>query len=133
MYVADWYDARTAHPDPDAEWDRTNGRIYRIAYGNRPPVRDLDLNRKSSAELVKLLAHPNDWYARTARRVLADRRDPEVILPLRTAVRQTTGRAGTSSAVGPVCQRRIHRGVRPRVALARGRTRSDMGRPVVGG
>jgi len=31
IYVADWHDARTAHPDPDAEWDRSNGRIYRIA------------------------------------------------------------------------------------------------------
>jgi putative membrane-bound dehydrogenase-like protein len=30
VYVADWHDQRTAHPDPDAEWDRSNGRIYRI-------------------------------------------------------------------------------------------------------
>ena len=28
--VADWSDARTAHPDPDAEWDRSNGRVYRV-------------------------------------------------------------------------------------------------------
>jgi putative membrane-bound dehydrogenase-like protein len=87
VYVADWHDARMAHPDPDAEWDRTNGRVYRIAYGNPPPVRNLDLSRKSSAELVALLGHRNDWYSRMARRILADRRDPEVILPLRTMVR----------------------------------------------
>ncbi|MBC8115564.1 MAG: dehydrogenase, partial [Candidatus Saccharimonas sp.] len=31
VYVCDWHDSRTAHPDPDAEWDRSNGRIYRIA------------------------------------------------------------------------------------------------------
>ena len=31
VYVSDWYDGRTAHPDPDADWDRTNGRIYCIA------------------------------------------------------------------------------------------------------
>ena len=49
----------------------------------------LDLAKKSSAELVKLLSHPNDWYRRTARRILADRRDPEVILPLRTLVRDS--------------------------------------------
>jgi len=93
VYVADWHDARTAHPDPDAEWDRTNGRVYRISYGDPPAVRDLDLNREPSAELLKLLAHPNDWYARTARRILADRRDPEVILPLRTMVRELNGDA----------------------------------------
>ena len=28
LYVADWHDRRTAHPDPDADWDRTNGRIF---------------------------------------------------------------------------------------------------------
>ena len=31
LYVADWHDRRTAHPDPDADWDRTNGRIFAIA------------------------------------------------------------------------------------------------------
>ena len=31
VYVADWFDKRTAHPDPDADWDRSNGRIYRVA------------------------------------------------------------------------------------------------------
>jgi putative membrane-bound dehydrogenase-like protein len=90
VYVADWHDARMAHPDPDAEWDRSNGRVYRIAYGTPPPVRDLDLAKLRSDELVKLLSHPNDWYARTARRLLAGRRDPEVIFPLRTLVLEST-------------------------------------------
>src|SRR5205814_8867 len=30
IYVADWCDQRTAHPDPDADWDRSNGRVYRV-------------------------------------------------------------------------------------------------------
>ena len=30
IYVSDFYDQRTAHPDPDANWDRSNGRIYKI-------------------------------------------------------------------------------------------------------
>jgi putative membrane-bound dehydrogenase-like protein len=86
VYIADWHDARTAHPDPDAEWDRSNGRVYRVAYGPPPPVANLELARRSSDELIKLLGHPNDWYARTARRLLADRRDPAVIGPLRSVV-----------------------------------------------
>jgi putative membrane-bound dehydrogenase-like protein len=89
VYVADWHDARMAHPDPDAEWDRKNGRVYRIAYGQPTVLPKFDLTTKSSAELVKLLAHPNDWNARMARHLLADRRDPEVILPLRTLIRNT--------------------------------------------
>ena len=41
VYVCDWHDQRTAHPDPDAEWDRTNGRIYRIkASGIAPQAGD---------------------------------------------------------------------------------------------
>ena len=89
VYVADWHDARTAHPDPDAEWDRRNGRVYRISYGEPPTRKEIDLGKLSSSELVKLLTHANDWYARTARRILMDRRDPEVIFPLRTLVRET--------------------------------------------
>ncbi len=30
LYITDWHDRRTAHPDPDADWDRTNGRIFAI-------------------------------------------------------------------------------------------------------
>jgi putative heme-binding domain-containing protein len=36
-----------------------------------------------------MLDNPNPWLVRKARRLLADRRDPEVILPLRTTVLET--------------------------------------------
>ncbi len=86
VYVADWFDKRTAHPDPDADWDRTNGRIYKIeAKGTKRPA-PFDLARLSSDTLVSMLSHPNDWFRRKAREVLADRRDPEVIFPLRRLV-----------------------------------------------
>ena len=33
MYVIDWYDKQACHlPKPEV-WDRTNGRIYRVTYG----------------------------------------------------------------------------------------------------
>ncbi len=89
VYVADWHDKRTAHPDPDAAWDRTKGRIYRIAARGTKPVKIPDFAKLTSAQLVKLLANPNDWLVRKARRVLADRRDPEVIFPLRTLIVET--------------------------------------------
>ncbi|HEY4312290.1 MAG TPA: PVC-type heme-binding CxxCH protein [Pirellulales bacterium] len=93
VYVADWHDARTAHPDPDAEWDRRNGRIYRIQPRGaaRQPVRDL--RNASEAELVRELASTNQWYVRHARRHLAERaatkNDPLLIArltPLATSV-----------------------------------------------
>src|SRR5262249_40937561 len=89
IYVADWYDKRTAHPDPDADWDRSNGRIYKIEAKGTKPASSRDLSRLSSEKLVDVLAHPNDWYARKARRILADRRDPGVIEPLRRLITQS--------------------------------------------
>ncbi len=86
VYVADWSDKRMAHPDPDAEWDRSRGRVYKITAKGTKPLEPFDLTKLSSDKLVSLLAHPNDWFRRKARQVLADRRDPEVIFPLRTLV-----------------------------------------------
>ncbi len=89
VYVADWHDKRMAHPDPDAEWDRSNGRIYKIEAKGTRAYAGGDLSTLPREKLLALLTHPNDWYVRKARRILADRRDPEVIFPLRTLVRDS--------------------------------------------
>jgi putative membrane-bound dehydrogenase-like protein len=82
-YVADFYDKRTAHPDPDADWDRTNGRIYRIQEKGAKRAPHVDLNTLTSDQLVDRLGETNDWYVRLARRILAQRRDRSVIPRLR--------------------------------------------------
>ncbi len=86
VYVCDWHDKRTAHPDPDAEWDRSKGRIYKIEFRGTRPYTGQDLRKLSSAQLVALLSSKNNWLVREARRILADRRDSEVIFPLRRLV-----------------------------------------------
>jgi putative heme-binding domain-containing protein len=78
-YISDWYDKRTAHPDPDADWDRSNGRIYRIQAKGAPPYTPPDVSKLPSDALVTLLSDPNNWLVDRARRVLADRRDANVI------------------------------------------------------
>jgi putative heme-binding domain-containing protein len=83
IYISDLYEIRKAHPDPDAEWDRSNGRIYKLAAEGGKPVPKLDLEKLSSGELVKLLSHPNGWYADQARVLLAARRDSSVYPELR--------------------------------------------------
>jgi putative membrane-bound dehydrogenase-like protein len=91
VYVADWFDQRTAHPDPDADWDRSNGRVYRISYQGAEKGKlqqPFDLTRMPSEPLVALLSYPNDWFRRKARQVLADRRDPEVVFPLRRLIEE---------------------------------------------
>ena len=78
MYLSDFHDQRTAHPDPDANWDLSNGRIYRITARN-PPAESFDLVTRSSSDLVDLLQHPNRWFADRARMELAGRRDSSVV------------------------------------------------------
>ena len=73
VYVADWHDARTAHPDPDADWDRSNGRIYRLISGaNERPVVP-DFVRLSAEQLWQLHSDERQWYVRKARCELARR------------------------------------------------------------
>lgn len=83
IYVSDWHDSRTAHPDPDAEWDRSNGRIYRISAKGAKPVKPIDFAKLSNDELLKLHAHRSQWYVRHARQEFARRRDPSTVEPLR--------------------------------------------------
>jgi putative membrane-bound dehydrogenase-like protein len=88
-FVSDFYDQRTAHPDPDANWDRTNGRIYRIEPASGAARVTCDLAKLSSEELVDLLSHENRWYADRARVELASRRDASVVPQLKATVTQS--------------------------------------------
>jgi putative membrane-bound dehydrogenase-like protein len=72
-YFIDWYDKQICHtPDPNI-WDRTNGRIYKISYTQGKPLAKVDLENASWDDLVKCQSHPNEWYARTARRMMQER------------------------------------------------------------
>lgn len=72
VYISDWYDANACHRRSPEIWDRTNGRVYRIRYG-AVTLPTVDLEQLTSAELVALHDHPNQWFVRTARRVLQQR------------------------------------------------------------
>lgn len=101
VYVADWHDKRTAHPDPDADWDRRNGRVYRIEFSSpqtpsagthstRSVLATMpDLAKTSSDDLIKLLFSKNHWLATRARRILGERQDKKVHEPLRKLIAET--------------------------------------------
>ncbi len=72
VWSLDWYDPNACHRNQPEIWDRTNGRIYNIAYGT-PKREAVNLNEMSDHELAKLHRHPNEWYVRTARRLLQAR------------------------------------------------------------
>jgi len=83
VYIADWHDKRTAHPDPDATWDRSNGRVFRLRWGNARPAKHVDPQSLPSDRLVGWLTSTNEWKVRRARRVLAERRDQNVVRQLK--------------------------------------------------
>lgn len=70
VFIADWSDTGECHDNDGVH--RSSGRIFKLSYGPpAPPPANLATLR--STELVALQRSPNDWLARTARRVLADR------------------------------------------------------------
>ncbi|HEX4645203.1 MAG TPA: HEAT repeat domain-containing protein, partial [Verrucomicrobiae bacterium] len=80
--------------DPEGV-DRERGRIWRVVYtgkthGAKVPSRpevNMDLGKLSAEQLVQLLAHPNIWQRRMAERLLAERRDPKAVEPLKNLLR----------------------------------------------
>ncbi|MDA0831791.1 MAG: c-type cytochrome [Planctomycetota bacterium] len=89
MYLCDFHDQRTAHPDPDANWDKTNGRVYKIEAVNTKPLKEFDIRTKTSTECVELLSHPNGWFSSRARVQLAALQDLAVNPQLRKLALQT--------------------------------------------
>lgn len=77
VYLIDWYDKNACHRTNPEIWDRTNGRVYNVKYtagekaAKKRPAGDL--TKLSDVELIELVFHPNEWHARTARRLLQER------------------------------------------------------------
>ncbi len=72
VYLIDWYDKNACHRNNPEIWDRSNGRIYRISYGDCEPKK-VDLEAMESLDLVEYLFHKNAWYSTMARRILQHR------------------------------------------------------------
>jgi putative membrane-bound dehydrogenase-like protein len=83
VYVVDFYDRRAAHLDPVDNWDKTNGRIYRIEYQGGPKYKTFNLRDLNSALVAEFLKHENVWWRRAARDLLIERQDKSVHPKLR--------------------------------------------------
>ena len=74
VFVTDWTDTGECHNYDKV--DRTNGRIYKVTYGDPKPVK-IDLTKFSDVELVSTFMNPdslkNTWFARHAQRLLQER------------------------------------------------------------
>lgn len=100
LYVVDYYRQIVEHPEWMSDEINTSGalyngtdkgRIYRIVPKSGLPMDwwgKLKLSEKSDSELVQLLEHPNNWWRKTAHRLLVDRQS--------TAIGEIRERAVTS-------------------------------------
>jgi putative membrane-bound dehydrogenase-like protein len=94
VYLIDWYDQNQCHHNNSAGHDRSNGRIFKVSYENPtsrraggvspPSIRSVASSTNSGAsrpplanapdrDLINMQLHANDWYVRTARRLLQER------------------------------------------------------------
>jgi putative membrane-bound dehydrogenase-like protein len=73
VYISDWYDPRHCHNPNTEQWDRGNGRIYRMKYDSTWKPAQIDYTTATDDELVAAQRHPNDWHARITRLELSGR------------------------------------------------------------
>jgi len=72
VYFTDWTDIGECHENDADGAHVENGRIYKMSYGDPKPVK-VDLANATIEQLVEYQKHKNDWYVRTARRILQER------------------------------------------------------------
>ncbi len=83
VYVADFCEEYIAHGQHyQGQLDPNSGRIYRLRGKEAALNHDVDLSRKTTEELIALLAYPGKWQRQTAVRLLGERRDPTSKAPL---------------------------------------------------
>jgi putative membrane-bound dehydrogenase-like protein len=70
LFTSDWCDTGECHNYDVA--DTTNGRIYRITYGDVKPWTK-DVSKFTDEELVNAVTSQNEWLSRKARRLLQER------------------------------------------------------------
>jgi putative membrane-bound dehydrogenase-like protein len=92
VYIIDWQDRQHCHNPNTERWDRSNGRIYRLQHQASFRPAKVDLAMIDDAGLVKLQRHRNEWFVRTARRLLAERArqralDPKAMAGLEAMLR----------------------------------------------
>lgn len=73
VYLIDWYDQQHCHNPNTERWDRSNGRLYRIQHAASFRPAKVNLGQMNDEELLAAQAHKNEWFGRTARRILHER------------------------------------------------------------
>ncbi|WP_373511147.1 PVC-type heme-binding CxxCH protein, partial [Persicitalea sp.] len=86
IYVADWYNPIIQHGEVDfydPRRDHEHGRIWRITAKNRPLVKNPNLTKASTTELLDALKLPEEWSRTQAKQTLKLRGAEEVLPALK--------------------------------------------------
>ncbi|HTL30830.1 MAG TPA: PVC-type heme-binding CxxCH protein, partial [Tepidisphaeraceae bacterium] len=73
IYFNDWYDRQACHNLDQNIWDRTNGRIYKLTPVDAKNAEPVNIAVMSDDQLVQEQLNKNEWFVRTARRILQER------------------------------------------------------------
>lgn len=96
LHVLDMYRETIEHPwsipdDIKAGLDlrsgEDRGRIYRLAPPGFRRRLTPKLSEATSSQLILLLEHPNAWHRETAHRLIFERQDRSIVVPLRAMIR----------------------------------------------
>jgi putative heme-binding domain-containing protein len=85
------------HLDVGAGFDK--GRLYRVVPEGFQRPKPPRLGKAPTAELVKLLEHPNGWHRDTAARLLYQRQDRAAVAPLRKLAAEANAPLGRMHAL----------------------------------
>jgi putative membrane-bound dehydrogenase-like protein len=72
VYFIDWYDKNACHREKPEIWDRTNGRLYRLAHGDAIG-KAVAIDTLGDVELAAAMASTDGFLTMHARRVLQQR------------------------------------------------------------
>jgi putative membrane-bound dehydrogenase-like protein len=98
IFVSDMYEYYIAHGQHyQSQIDPSTGRIYRVRGADSVLEHDINLERKTSAQLVALLSHPNKWHRQMAAQLLGERKDQSVVPALKQQVATSTGLGGMTA------------------------------------
>ena len=73
VFMIDWYDKNQCHHNDVNGHDRTNGRVFKVSFGETKSGPQRPRSKSSSHALVQMQTSPNEWHARHARRILQER------------------------------------------------------------
>jgi putative membrane-bound dehydrogenase-like protein len=75
IYCVDWHDQNPCHQTKPDDWDYERGRVYRIQTKGLKTAKAEDIGKRDPRGLVELINDPNPYRARTALRLLLEKKE----------------------------------------------------------